>query len=235
MIWVYVSCVLVVALVACFMFFFDQQDKLKNRANLKIEEIKEDINKLNNVIRKKDNIIKSLEDNIQQISTEDGISPEYRAIMDNLERHQIKDKEQITTYKRELVDCRELIDTFKSDIIALKAKPRMRSNTLIVDYPEKPSVNSDIQLREIPKRALIQAIYYIERSSIKLKNVSLKLIVETLGYEVKIVNCRQVGSFLRNMHFKLKDSRDGIVLMLDNNQNRKKLDGLYRKHCEDKT
>lgn len=201
-----------------------------NRLNIKIRESRE----LNEQVTDQDSTIRSLKNKIKQISTIDGISPEYREILDNLEKQSVKDKTLLVNYETELSSCKELTDTLKADIIALKATPKRNMfDKRHIHKARKPSVNSDIPLKEIPKRALIQAIYYIECSNLRLKKVTFKEIVKTLGYDMDIVNCRYIGSLLRSMHFKVKDSRDGMLLLLDNDRNRKKLDTLYKKHCED--
>jgi hypothetical protein len=193
-----------------------------------------EFDKLYGIATKQDSTIRDLQDKIEQLSITDGISPEYREILDSLEKQSAKDKELLSDYETELTNCKELTDTLKSDIIALKAKPKRDAyGRPIGSRVYKPSVNSDIPLKEIPKRALIQAIYYIECSNLNLKKVTFKQIVATLGYEPGIVNCRHLGSLLSSMHFKVKGSRDGMLLLLDHNRNRKKLNALYKKHCED--
>lgn len=222
----YLSMVLLCILFVLFLFADNRITRLTNRLNIKIIESSE----LEETVTHQDNTIRSLENKIEQISTTDGISLEYREILDNLEKQNVKDKELLANYEIELSNCKELIDTLKSDIVALKSKPRTDRFKKI--HVHKPSIASNIPLKEIPKRALIQAIYFIECSNLKLKGITFKEIVKALGYEPNIVNCRHMGTILRSMHFKVKDSRNGMLLLLNHDRNRKKLDKLYKKHCE---
>lgn len=228
----YICCILSVITLALIIYAINRHDRVIDRLNDRNKKF----NELKEITIDRNNTIKELQYKINQISTKDGISPQYREIIDNLEKQNVKDKEimanyetKISGYETDLINCKELVDTLKSDIIALKSKPRTDRFKRV--HIRRPSVNSDIPLKEIPKNALVQAIYFIECSSLGLKKVTLKEIVRILGYDTITINCRYLGSILRDMHFKLQKSRDGMVLLLDQDRNRKKLDTLYRKYC----
>ena len=238
----YTATVLFVLTVVLVFYFIYKYNELKtksvDRRNYEIKEYDKAIKENNSL----NDTIEGLQDKIEQSTSTNGISPEYRNIIDNLEQQSIKDKEllakyetEVTTYKTELSECKDMVETFKSDTILKKAKHRRYNDyTHIVHRVDKPITDINILLKDIPKQVLIRAIYYIECSNLSLKVVSFKEITKTLGYVVTPVNCRIVGRMLKDNHFKVGHSRDGMVLLLHNERNRKKLDKLYLKYCSDK-
>jgi len=237
----YAVSVLLALLLVLILYFMYKYSDLKtesvNRLNYETKEY-------NKIVTEKDSLndtIEGLRDKIEQTTSTNGISPEYRNIIDSLEAQSIKDKEllasyetEVTNYETKLTNYKELVETLKSDIVFKKAK-RLKhwDSRPVVHRVKKPDIDIQISLKDIPRQVLIRVIYYIECSNLSLKVVSFKKLVETLGYTVNPVNCRIVGRMLRDMYFKVGSSRDGMVLLLHNDRNRKKLDKFYKKYCPD--
>lgn len=210
----------------------EDYNKLMNEYNTLMDEY-------NKLVRDTDKTIKEQDNRIKEISTADGISPEHQKIIDDLEQQSVKDNKrlsdydiQVADYMRQTTEDKKLIGTLKSDIIAMKSRPRKDRFSKV--HSKKPSVNINIPLKDVPKQALIQSIYFIETSDIGLKHTTFKEIVKILGYDGSLTNCKIMGSLLRNMHFKVKRSREGMILLLDNDRNRQKLVTFYAKYCDDK-
>ena len=238
----YAVSVLLALLLVLILYFMYKYSDLKtesvNRLNYEIKEY-------NKIIKENDGLndtIEGLRNKVEQTMSTNGISPEYRNIIDNLEQQSIKDKEtlvnyetEVTNYKTELSKSKEQIEFLKSDIVFKKAERRKHWDTRsVVHRVKKPDINIQISLKDKPRQVLIRMIYFIECSNLNLKVVSFKDLVKALGYDVTPVNCRIVGRMLKDNHFKVGHSRDGMVLLLHNERNRKKLDKLYLKYCSDK-